>query len=85
MTGLMSYFTQKSKAKKRERMMNSVLVKSVDTNANGTSGYTVKNGPNKGKVLGHITVKHPNKSFTKSSEELQKYRDQFDERRWPPE
>jgi len=45
-------------------MMNHVLVKSVDTNANGTSGYTVKNGPNKGKVLGHITVKHPNKILT---------------------
>jgi hypothetical protein len=44
-------------------MINNVLVKSVNTNANGTSGYTVKNGPNKGKVLGHITVKHPNKIY----------------------
>ena len=25
----------------------------VDINANGTSGYVVKHGPNKGKVLAH--------------------------------
>ena len=61
MHAILSRFSRSQAKQKRERMINNVLVKSVDTNANGTSGYTVKNGPNKGKVLGHITVKHPNK------------------------
>tara|TARA_R100001377_G_scaffold11891_1_gene5994 strand:- start:1889 stop:2098 length:210 start_codon:yes stop_codon:yes gene_type:complete len=64
MNAILSLFNRKQAKQKREKMMNHVLVKSVDTNANGTSGYTVKNGPNKGKVLGHITVKHPNKILT---------------------
>ena len=29
-------------------------IKSVDTNANGTSGYVINNGKNSGKILGHI-------------------------------
>ena len=58
---LMSFFTSKSKQKKRERLMNKELVKAVDQNAHGTSGYTIKSKPNKGKVLKHNTVKHPNK------------------------
>ena len=29
----------------------------VDINANGTSGYVVKHGPNKGKVLAHKVTK----------------------------
>ena len=29
----------------------------VDINANGTSGYVVKHGPNKGKVLAHKSVR----------------------------
>ena len=32
----------------------------VDINANGTSGYVVKHGPNKGRVLGHKTTKSNN-------------------------
>jgi|TARA_B100000780_G_scaffold170057_1_gene119013 hypothetical protein len=63
MHAILSRFSRSQAKQKRERMINNVLVKSVDTNANGTSGYTVKNGPNKGKVLGHITVKHPNKAI----------------------
>jgi len=31
------------------------------------------------------TKKKSERSFTKSPEEIQRYRDQFDERRWPPE
>jgi|TARA_R110000803_G_scaffold210798_1_gene283804 hypothetical protein len=61
MTALMSYFTSKSKAKKLDRMLNTKLIKAVATNGNGTSGYTIQQGPNKGKVLGHITIKHNNK------------------------
>ena len=63
MHAILSRFSRTQAKQRRERMINNVLVKSVNTNANGTSGYTVKNGPNKGKVLGHITVKHPNKSY----------------------
>ena len=63
MHAILSRFSRSQAKQKRERMINNVLVKSVDTNANGTSGYTVKNGPNKGKFLGHITVKHPNKAI----------------------
>ena len=63
MHAVLSRFSRSQAKQKRERMINNVLVKSVNTNANGTSGYTVKNGPNKGKVLGHITVKHPNKIY----------------------
>jgi len=32
----------------------------VDINANGTSGYVVKHGPNKGKVLSHKPTKSTN-------------------------
>ena len=63
MHAILSYFSKNTAKEKRERMLNTVLVKSVDTNANGTSGYTLKNGPNKGKVLKHITVKHNNKIY----------------------
>ena len=56
-------FSLSQAKEKRERKLNHVLVKSEDANANGSSGYTVKNGPNKGKVLGHLTVKHPNRNY----------------------
>lgn len=32
----------------------------VDINANGTSGYVVKHGPNKGKVLAHKSTRSTN-------------------------
>lgn len=32
----------------------------VDINGNGTSGYVVKHGPNKGKVLSHRSIKSTN-------------------------
>ena len=34
--------------------------KEVSINGNGTSGYVVKDGPHKGKVLGHFTQKYNN-------------------------
>ena len=34
--------------------------KAVEAYGNGTTGYRVKNGPNKGKVLGHISTKGNN-------------------------
>jgi hypothetical protein len=32
----------------------------VEAYGNGTTGYRIKNGPNKGKVLGHISTKGNN-------------------------
>jgi len=32
----------------------------VQAYGNGTTGYRIKNGPNKGKVLGHISTKANN-------------------------
>ena len=32
----------------------------VEVNGNGTSGYVVKHGPNKGKILGHNSTKSNN-------------------------
>jgi hypothetical protein len=34
--------------------------KSVTAYGNGTTGYKIKNGPNKGKILGHIVTKGNN-------------------------
>ena len=49
---------KKSEAKLIQQLQKSV--KAVDANANGTSGYTIKEGKNAGKVLNHIR-KNPNK------------------------
>ena len=37
--------------KKQEMVLTKTLKKEVDTGANGTQKYTIKKGPNKGKVL----------------------------------
>tara|TARA_B100000700_G_scaffold524_1_gene761 strand:- start:1 stop:201 length:201 start_codon:yes stop_codon:yes gene_type:complete len=58
---VLSRFSRSKAKEKRERSMNHVLVNPVDVNGNGTSGYLIKNGPNKGKVLKHLKVKHQNK------------------------
>ena len=42
MHAILSRFSRSQAKQRRERMINNVLVKSVNTNANGTSGYTVK-------------------------------------------
>jgi hypothetical protein len=44
--------------KKAEAMFSSK--EEVNINGNGTSGYTVKAGTNKGKILGHISKKSTN-------------------------
>jgi S-adenosylmethionine/arginine decarboxylase-like enzyme len=49
----------KNNFKKVIENKNKILLqqrKEVDINAGGTSGYTVKHGVNKGKVLGHIAI-----------------------------
>ena len=47
-----------SMRKKAEAMFSSK--EEVNINGNGTSGYTVKHGANKGKILGHISKKSTN-------------------------
>jgi len=34
--------------------------KDVEAYGSGTTGYRIKNGPNKGKILGHISTKANN-------------------------
>ena len=49
----------KNNKEKEIENKNKILLKTrkeVDINAGGTSGYTVKHGANKGKVLGHISI-----------------------------
>ena len=48
-----------------KKKLDNVLFKSrkeVEINGNGTSGFVVKHGPHKGKVLGHFTQKYNNNS-----------------------
>ena len=61
-----SRFTHLFKKREEQRILDSkakALLKArseVDINANGTSGYVVKHGSHKGKVLGHRIVKSNN-------------------------
>ena len=60
MHDVLSRFSRSKAKEKHEKAMQHTLVKDVNVNGNGTSGYTLKEGPNKGKVLKHLRVKHPN-------------------------
>ena len=60
MHDVLTRFSRFKAREKREKNMHHSLVKDVNVNGNGTSGYTIKNGPNKGKVLKHLRIKHPN-------------------------
>jgi len=53
---------QFSKAKDLDKKVKTLFSarKEVDINAGGTSGYVVKHGTNKDKVLGHRIVKSTN-------------------------
>ena len=59
-------FTHLFKARNKENLKeekSKVLFgarKEVDINGEGTSGYVVKHGANKGKVLGHVIRKSTN-------------------------
>jgi ABC-type siderophore export system fused ATPase/permease subunit len=61
-----SRFTHLFKARSKEHsLLEKVKVlfgarKEVDINGEGTSGYVVKHGTNKGKVLAHRVVKSTN-------------------------
>ena len=57
------YTLKKYITNQKNKKIEGVLFNSrseVDINANGTSGYTVKTGKNKGKILGHISQKSTN-------------------------
>ena len=60
MHDLLSRFSRSQAKEKREKAMQQSLINDVNVNGNGTSGYTLKKGPNKGKILKHLKVKHPN-------------------------
>ena len=61
-TELLKNFANNSLNKKKENVLLKAR-KEVGINDNGTSGFTIKEGPNKGRVLGHISVKHSNTKF----------------------
>ena len=60
MHDVLSRFSRSKAKEKREKAMQQSLINDVNVNGNGTSGYTLKKGPNKGKILKHLKVKHPN-------------------------
>ena len=49
---LNEFSRNKSEAKLEQQLFKSR--KTVETNANGTSGYTIKEGKNAGKILRHL-------------------------------
>jgi hypothetical protein len=55
---LKSYSAKHDAEQKRKVLQKSV--KAVAVNANGTPGYMVKEGSNKGKILGHLATKSNN-------------------------
>jgi len=44
------------KAQERKEMILFRARREVEINGNGTTGYKIKHGPDKGKVLGHIRI-----------------------------
>jgi len=54
---LKSFSKQRSKSTKDKALFNAR--QEVDINGNGTNGYVIKSGPNRGKVLGHTTRSKP--------------------------
>jgi hypothetical protein len=58
-TKTLTTFSEEQNKKK----LNNVLLKArkeVEINGNGTSGYVVKCGPHKGRILGHFSQKYNN-------------------------
>ena len=58
-TRLLTDFSKSKEIEKKTKALFSAR-KEVDINAGGTSGYVVKHGSHKGKVLGHRIVKSNN-------------------------
>jgi|TARA_X000001036_G_scaffold367315_1_gene352471 hypothetical protein len=55
-TYLLSTYRKKKDIERKEKALASSRIE-VDINGKGTSGYTINNGVNKGKVLGHKVIK----------------------------
>jgi|TARA_B110000977_G_scaffold149420_1_gene189402 hypothetical protein len=58
-TKLLEQHSKSIDLKKKERALFSAR-KEVEIYGNGTTGYKVKHGPHRGKVLGHLTTKSTN-------------------------
>ena len=58
-TRLLTGYSKSKELEKKTKALFSAR-KEVDINAGGTSGYIVKHGSHKGKVLGHRIVKSNN-------------------------
>ena len=58
-TRVLEKYSKAKDLEKKTRVLFSAR-KEVDINAGGTSGYIVKYGPNKDKVLAHTKVKSTN-------------------------
>ena len=58
-TRVLEKFSQAKDLEKKTKALFSAR-KEVEIYGNGTTGYKVKHGPHKGKVLGHLTTKSTN-------------------------
>ena len=58
-THLLSSFAKNKQVETRNKILDSNR-KEVEINGKGTSGYTVKEGVNKGRVLAHNSTKSTN-------------------------
>lgn len=58
-THLLKSYSEIAEKRKKDSILFAAR-KEIEINGNGTSGHMVKTGLNKGKVLGHISVKHRN-------------------------
>lgn len=58
-TKTLTAFSEEQNKKKVDNVLLKAR-KEVEINGNGTSGYVVKSGPNKGMVLGHFSQKYNN-------------------------
>ena len=58
-TKTLTTFSEEQKKKKLDKALLKAR-KEVEINGNGTSGYVVKCGPSKGRILGHFSQKYNN-------------------------
>ena len=58
-TKTLTTFSEEQSKKKVDNLLLKAR-KEVEINGNGTSGYVVKCGPNKGRILGHFSQKYNN-------------------------
>jgi len=55
-THLLKSYSEIAEKRKKDKLLFAAR-KEIEINGNGTSGYMIKHGPNKGKVLQHISIK----------------------------